>query len=233
MLRVLIKISGEFFSSNTGEKFNLDKLNILCENIINVLNSGIKVSLVIGGGNILRGRDFQNNKLIPRETADNVGMLATAINGIVFRDVLKSHNIDTELVSMLDLPFNILKLDSFTINNLINQNKVIIFVGGLGLPYFSTDTIAVVGAFLSKCDVILKATNTDGIYNKDPKKYQDAKYLKQITYDYAISNNLQIMDDTAFLLAKQQRIPIYIFSIEENNCFVNALNNQIKKSEVR
>ena len=118
------------------------------------------------------------------------------------------------------------------LNKLVEQNKLIIFVGGLGLPYFSTDTISVVGASLSHCDAILKATKTDGIYDKDPNIYLDAKHLDNITYDYALQNNLQIMDDTAFSLAKQLNLPIYIFSLFEDNCFTRALNKEIVLSVV-
>lgn len=218
--------------NNNNEKFNNIRLQKLCNDIKNVLNNGINISLVIGGGNIIRGRDFNNNDLIKRETADSIGMLSTVMNGIIVRDVLKNNTIDTEIVSLLDLPFNIKKLNPFTIDNLIEKNKLIIFVGGLGLPYFSTDTISVVGASLSHCNAILKATKTDGIYNKDPNIYPDAVHLDNITYDYAIQNNLQIMDDTAFSLAKQLNLPIYIFSLFEDNCFINALNKSIRISIV-
>lgn len=230
--RILIKVSGEFFLSNNNEKFDNFKLNKLCNDIKNILNEGINISLVIGGGNIIRGRDFTDNKLISRETADSIGMLSTVINGIIVRDILKNNNIDVEIVSLLDLPFDIKKLNPFTVNELTEKNKLIIFVGGLGLPYFSTDTISVVGALLSHCNLILKATNTDGIYDKDPNLYPDAKHLDSITYDYALQNHLQIMDNTAFSLAKQFNIPIYIFSLFENNCFIRALNKNIKISTV-
>ena len=230
--RILIKISGEFFSSNNNEKFNSIKLNKLCNDIINVLNTGVNISLVIGGGNIIRGRDFNDNDLISRETADSIGMLSTVINGIIVRDILTKHNVDVEIVSMLDLPFDTKKLNPFILNKLEEQNKLIIFVGGLGLPYFSTDTISVVGASLSHCNAILKATKTDGVYDKDPIIYPDAKHLDNITYDYAIQNNFQIMDNTAFLLAKQLELPIYVFSLFEDNCFVKALNHSIRISVV-
>lgn len=230
--RILIKISGEFFLSNNNEKFDNLKLKKLCNDIKNVLNIGINISLVIGGGNIIRGRDFNNNDLISRETADSIGMLSTVINGIIVRDILSKNNIDVEIVSLLDLPFDIKKLNPFTIRKLSEQDKLIIFVGGLGLPYFSTDTISVVGASLSQCDAILKATKTDGVYDKDPNIYPEAKYLEHITYDYALHNNLQIMDNMAFSLAKQFNMPIHVFSLFEDNCFIKALNKSIKTSVI-
>ncbi|MBR1944354.1 MAG: UMP kinase [Alphaproteobacteria bacterium] len=230
--RILIKISGEFFLSNNTERFNSIRLNKLCNDLINVLNNGINISLVIGGGNIIRGREFTNNNLINRETADSIGMLSTVINGIIVRDILAKHDVDAEIVSSLDLPFDVHKLNPFILNKLVKQNKLIIFVGGLGLPYFSTDTISVVGASLSHCNAILKATKTDGVYDKDPILHPDAKHLNNITYDYAIQNNLQIMDDTAFSLAKKLNLPIYVFSLFEDDCFIRALNQDIRISIV-
>ncbi len=229
--RVLIKISGELFSSgNNG--FNNNRLNEICNNISNVISSGIDVSLVVGGGNIIRGREFQNSGIIKRETADSIGMLATVLNGIMLREMLLNRNIDCVIVSALDLPFDIKKLNPFVVNNLVQDHKTIIIVGGLGLPYFSTDTISVVGASLSHCDAILKATNTDGVYDKDPNKYNDAQHLTQLTYEFAIEHNLQVMDETAFLLARNLKKPIFVFSAFEENCFLKALNGEIRRSVV-
>lgn len=227
--RVLIKISGELFNSNNWEN---DQISKICDNIVNVISFGINVSVVVGGGNIIRGREFQSATHIRRETADSVGMLATVMNGIILRETLLNRGIDCVIVSALDLPFNIKKLNPFTIDELVGQNKTIIIVGGMGFPYFSTDTISVVGASLSHCDAILKATGTDGIYNKDPRKYADAVFLKNVTYEFAIQHNLQVMDETAFLLARNLNKPIYVFSSTEPNCFVRAINNDIKCSVV-
>ncbi len=229
--RVLIKISGELFSSgNNG--FHNDRLNDVCNNIINVISSGIDVSLVVGGGNIIRGREFQDGGIIKRETADSIGMLATVINGIMLREMLLARNVDCAIASALDLPFDIKKLNPFVVDRLVNEHKTIIIVGGLGLPYFSTDTISVVGASLSHCDAILKATNTDGVYDMDPNKYDDAQHLDWLTYDFAIEHNLQVMDETAFLLARNLKKPIYVFSAFEKNCFIRAINGEIRRSIV-
>ncbi len=227
--RVLIKISGELFSLNGS---NNEPINQICTNILNVISSGIDVSIVVGGGNIIRGNRFQNNNSIRRETADSIGMLATVMNGIILRDNLLNRGVDCAIVSALDLPFNIRKLNSFVIEELISQHRTIIIVGGLGVPYFSTDTVSVVGATLSRCDAILKASNTDGIYDKDPHKHADAVFLEKITYEFAIQHNLQVMDETAFLLARNLNKPIYVFSSTEPNCFIRAINNEIKCSIV-
>ena len=191
------------------------------------------MSLVVGGGNVIRGRDFQESNIIKQETADSVGMLSTVINGILLRDALRSIGINSELVSGLRLPFDILRNDPFNILKLLDEKKVIIFVGGTGLPYFSTDTVSVIAAFMSRCDAILKATKTDGVYDKDPHKFSDAVHVSNLTYQEAIEKGLNVMDKTAFALASQRNIPIYVFSAKEDNCFIRALNSEIKHSVVR
>lgn len=226
--RVLIKISGELFLNNTSN----NTLETVCDNIVNLFSTGIDVSLVVGGGNIIRGRNSNYKNQIRRETADSIGMLATVMNGIVLRDIFHKRGIDCILVSALDLPFNIQKINPFILDELASNHKTIIIVGGLGFPYFSTDTVSVVGAELSHCDAILKATNTDGVYDKDPHQFKDAVYLPKLTYEYAIQNNLQVMDDTAFLLARSLNKPIYVFSLLETNCFVRAINGEIRCSVV-
>lgn len=227
--RVLIKISGEIFSLN-GQ--NNEQFTKTCDSIIDIISSKIDVSIVVGGGNIIRGNKIKSNNFIRRETADSIGMLATVMNGIMLRECLINRGVDCVIVSAFDLPFNIKKFNPFVIDELIAQHKTIIIVGGLGIPYFSTDTVSVVGASLSRCDAILKASNTDGIYDKDPHKYADATFLKKITYEFAIQHNLQVMDETAFLLARKLNKPIYVFSSSEPNCFTRAIKNEIKCSIV-
>ncbi|MDR0942604.1 MAG: hypothetical protein LBM19_03265 [Holosporales bacterium] len=209
MNRSLIKISGEAISGVEG-KFDFEAISTICQNIKNVASEGIGVSLVVGGGNIIRGRDFKNSVNFSRKTADAAGMLATVINGIILRDSLRLNGLESEIVSTLRIPFGIKHNDSFTIADLINKNRIIIFCGGVGLPYFSTDTISIVAAFMSNCNMILKATKADGIYDKDPNIYKDAKRIPELTYQEAIDRDLKIMDKTAFALAEQKRLPIHI-----------------------
>ena len=227
--RVLIKISGEAIS-HKGSAFDIDIVSGICDNIKKVIDSGTSVSIVIGGGNIIRGRDFCHSK-ISRETADSVGMLATTMNGIIFREVFRNFGIEAKIVSSLPLPFSVHSSDFENIRKFLN--KTIIFVGGIGYPYFSTDTVSAIAASLSGCDAILKATNTDGVYDKDPHLFPDAKFLSNLTYEYALAHDINIMDKTAFsIMLSSRRIPTYIFSIEEPNCFVNAINKNIKLSIV-
>ncbi|MDR0744732.1 MAG: hypothetical protein LBE97_02130 [Holosporales bacterium] len=219
--RVLIKISGEAISGK-DELFSSDIAIKICNEIKNVIDLGISVLVVVGGGNIIRGRDFINGGVISRETADSIGMLATIMNGLFLKELFQKIGIDSEIVKSHHNP-----------ENLSSKNKLLIFVGGLGYPYFSTDTVSVIAALLYKCDIILKATKSNGIYDKDPLLFQDAKFIENLTYEQAIKDNIQIMDQTAFsIIGSNKRIPIYVFSLKEENCFVKALNKTIKMSIV-
>ncbi|MDR1475855.1 MAG: hypothetical protein LBI20_00860 [Holosporales bacterium] len=230
--RVLVKISGEIMVDDRGFGFSLDRVSRICQDVKEVIDAGIGVTIVVGGGNIIRGRDWRDNRIVKPETADAMGMLSTVVNGIMLRDVLAHYEVSAEIVSNLNLPFDISHSNSFNISKMLTQNKVIIFVGGIGLPYCSTDTVSVIAASLSSCDVILKATNVDGIYSGDPKIHQEATYIPEITYREAIDRRLHFIDETALVLASQRNIPIYIFSIEEANCLIRAIKKDIKLSVV-
>lgn len=227
--KILVKISGEALA---GDQCQFDRSNALriCKDIKTLTEHGVFVNMVVGGGNIVRGRTLKNSG-VRKTTADNMGMTATVINGLFIQDVLDQIGITCFLHSSLCLPFGIQKTNQW---NLHRQkiNEVNLFVGGSGVPYFSTDTMSVVAAIMTNSDVIFKATKTDGIYDKDPNKHQDAQHYPKISFDEAIEKNLKVMDQTAFSLAKEHRVPIKIFSIKENNCFELAFNNNIKLSFV-
>lgn len=226
--RVLIKLSGEAIS-DSSKKFDISKVEQVCAKLKSLHDNNIGISIVIGGGNIIRGRDFQNAN-ISRETADSVGMISTFMNGLILRDALNRFGIHSEIVSNLNLPFGVLNSNPWTIENLIHSSKTIIFVGGLGTPYFSTDTVSVIAALMSKSDVLLKATKTDGVYTDDPAHNLDALHIPELTYSDAISQNLKIMDTSAFVLAEQNKLRTHIFSIFEDDCFIKSINNTIKQS---
>ncbi|MDR1365054.1 MAG: hypothetical protein LBJ42_00520 [Holosporales bacterium] len=230
--RVLIKISGEALSGAEGI-FDSQAISGVCSNIKNVVDSGVKVCLVVGGGNIIRGRDFQNCRFMITETADTVGMLSTVMNCVIMRDALASCGMSVAAVSTLHLPFNILSNDIYTLNRLLPSNDVVIFCGGIGLPYFSTDTVAVVAAIMARCNVLLKATKTDGIYDLDPRLFANAQYIPELTHSDAIRRCLSVMDQTAFEVASKYKLPIYVFSASEPNCFARAINGEIKMSVAR
>jgi uridylate kinase len=232
MKRVLIKISGEVLTKEKSDVYGNDKFTGLCHAIKSVVEAGIGVSAIIGGGNLIRGVEYDSNTWIRRETADSIGMLATAMNSILLREFLVSLGLDIAIVSSLSLPFDVEANDIYTVRRLVAEDKIVVFACGVGLPYFSTDTMAVVAASMSDCDALLKATKTDGIYDKDPKKYADATYIPELTYNEAIQKNLKIMDAQAFALAEQRDLPIHVFSMYEPNCFVRSIRNELKQSVV-
>jgi uridylate kinase len=222
--RVLIKISGESLSS--------DFINVsrICNDVKNLIDEEVAVSIVIGGGNIVRGRSL--NKF-QRETVDSMGMLATSINGLALQDEFRKIGVNSVILSQINLPFGIENSNPINIQKHIENNTVIIFVGGAGISYFSTDTIAVINAIITRSDVLLKATKTDGIYDRDPEKFPEATHIERISHVEAIEKNLQIMDHTAFSIAMEHNLPIIVFSINEPNCFVRGINGNIKRSLVK
>ncbi len=226
--RVLIKISGEALSSSNNI-FDSNKILSICNDIKNIIDIGIEVSIVIGGGNIIRGRSFSE---IAREEVDSMGMIATSINGIALRNYLLKIGLESVVVSSFPLPFGIEDSNFQSIHKHIKDKKIVIFVGGAGQPYFSTDTISIINAITTRSDILLKSTKIDGIYDKDPLKFSDAEYLPKITHKEAIERNIKVMDQTAFSIAMDHDMPIMVFSIKESDCFVKAINKSIKYSLV-
>ncbi len=224
--RVLIKLSGESLS-DSGCAFNPAKIERICRDIKNVLDKQISVSIVIGGGNIIRGR---NTHEFSRETADSMGMLATVINSLALRECFQKIKVDSVILSPFPLSFGIEPSHFNNIQQYINAQKLLIFAGGTGIPYFSTDTISVINAIMTKSDVILKATKPDGIYDKDPEKCSNAQHIQNISHKDVVNLDIGVMDKTAFSLAAEYKIPIMVFSINETNCFTKAIEGTIKHS---
>ncbi|MBT5640817.1 MAG: UMP kinase [Rhodobiaceae bacterium] len=214
--KVLLKLSGEVLMGDKSFGIDFDILTSISNEIKTAYNNNIKLSIVIGGGNIFRG---VNNKSfsMERTDADYVGMISTIINGITLKNSLKN----------LDLPvvlYSALKIDnvsnSYNIEEakkLFEKNNILIFVAGTGNPFFTTDTTAVIRGLEMDCDIILKATKVDGIYNKDPYKYNDAIKFDKLTYRDVLEKKLAVMDMTAISLADENMLPILVFSIKKKN----------------
>jgi uridylate kinase len=232
MKRVLIKISGEVLPY--GKESKTDELLLaLCHNIKAVLEENIDVGIVIGGGNVIRGSDYDDKTWLSRETADSIGMLSTAMNSILLRECLVSLGLSVSIVSTIPLPFfDIETTDIYTVRRLLASGRTVLFACGVGVPYFSTDTMSVIASAMSGCSTILKATKTDGIYDKDPKQHTDAVFIPNITHTEAIQKNIKIMDTQAFSLAAQKNITIHVFSMYEKNCFIRAIRGDIRQSLV-
>ena len=210
--RILFKVSGEGLAGEKGFGYDNKSLENISKEIKSIYDLGIELCLVVGGGNIFRGA--QNTKM-DRNNADYMGMLATTMNGIALSTYLLDIGIQSEIQSALTID----KLcDCYNRNKALKalkDGKILLFVGGTGNPFFTTDTASVLRSVEMQCDAIFKGTQVNGVYNKDPKKFNDAKRYKTVTFDDVIKNNLKIMDQTAFALAKDNNLPIVVFKLSD------------------
>ena len=223
--RVLLKLSGEAL---LGEKsFGVDPKRILAysEEIKEIIDSGVEIAIVIGGGNIFRGVSGASNG-IDRVQADYMGMLATVINGLALQSSLE----DLEVQTRLQTAFKIEAVAEPYIKRKavrhLEKKRVVIFSGGTGNPFFTTDSAAVLRAIEINADIILKGTRVDGIYNNDPEKNKDAVKFKQISYDEAIAKKLKVMDSTAFTLSKENELPIIVFNMNKPGNLKKIINGK-------
>lgn len=225
MNTVLLKISGEALAN--------PKHNIASENIELVINTikallaiNIKVAIVIGGGNICRGQEMYQNLGIERINADYMGMIATVINGITLRDVCKNNNIPCSLYAPFVVGHFVTPYDPNKAKEDLNNNKLVIFVGGTGNPFFSTDSCAALRGLEMSVDMIVKATNTDGVYNKDPKKHSDAIKYKSVSMSEVITKEIAVMDQTAFVLCRENKLPIFVYDMHHPEVLIKFIKNQ-------
>ncbi|MBU4269266.1 UMP kinase [Candidatus Dependentiae bacterium] len=217
MEKIVVKISGELFVATDNLRNVIDQIKIISNNY--------NIGIVVGAGNIFRG--VQNGKTlgIKRETGDIAGMVATMVNGLVLRDMLESANIKTKILTSIDCPSVADKITSEKINCAFDGDKVIIFVGGTGNSYFTTDTNAVLRGLQIGAKQLLKGTKVDGLFDKDPKTNKDAKLIKNIKFDTVLEKKLKVMDLTAIAMALENNIKIRIFNIFEHNSIIKLLND--------
>ncbi|MDD2524130.1 MAG: UMP kinase [Endomicrobiia bacterium] len=219
--RVLLKLSGEALSSN-DKSICSESLQSIVEEIKPVLSKGIELSIVVGAGNIWRGA----GKEIDRVSADKMGMLATTINAIALSDILKANNIKSIILSASGVTNFCDTFSQQKAEEYLSKGYVVVFAGGTGNPFFTTDTTAALRASEIKADVILKATQVNGIYTADPKKNPSAIKYDKITYQEAIDKKLKIMDISAFLLCMENNIAIYVFDFHKKGNLLKMLTNQ-------
>lgn len=220
--RVLLKISGEALLGEGNYGIDPKVTNAIAQDIANVVNAGIEVCLVIGGGNIFRGMTAAS-KGMDRVHGDYAGMLATVINAIVLHNVLEQHNIDSCVMSAIAIPQIAENYVRDQAMRYMDQGKVIIFAAGTGNPYFTTDTAAALRAIEMDCDLMLKGTQVDGVYDSDPRKNPEAKRYDMLTYTDALVKGLNIMDATAFSLARDNQLPMIVFDVHKEGNFKRVL----------
>ena len=221
--RVMLKISGEALSGANGFGFDFDTVSRIAKEVKEIVDMGIEVGLVVGGGNIWRGRSGEG---MDRTTADHMGMLATCINALALQDALEGIGVKTRVQTAIEMkeiaePF----IRRRAVRHL-EKGRVVIFGAGSGNPYFSTDTAAALRAAEIEADVILLAKNVDGVYDKDPNKFADAKKYDTLTYMEVIEQGLQVMDSTAITLCMDNNIPILVFGLDDPENIQRAISGE-------
>ena len=221
--RVMLKISGEALSGANGYGFDFDVVGRIAREVKTLVDMDVEVGLVVGGGNIWRGRSGEG---MDRTTADHMGMLATCINALALQDALEGIGVHTRVQTAIEMkeiaePF----IRRRAVRHL-EKGRVVIFGAGSGNPYFSTDTAAALRAAEIEADVILLAKNVDGVYDKDPNKFADAKKYDKLTYMEVIEQGLQVMDTTATTLCMDNNIPILVFGISEEGNIKKVMEGQ-------
>ena len=213
--RVLVKFSGEALAGAEGYGIDTQILDYIAEEIKSLVENGIEVGIVIGGGNIIRGVTAAADGVIKRTSADYMGMLGTVINGIAMQEALEYKGLSARLQTAIKMeqiaePFIVRKAMRH-----LEKGRVVIFGAGTGNPYFTTDTGATLRATEIGACMLIKATKVDGVYDKDPMKYPDAKKLETLSYDRALEDHIKVMDDTAIALAKDNKLPIVVANMNE------------------
>ncbi len=225
--RVLLKLSGGALSGSDNESFDKEKLDAITDQIIKARENGIEIAILVGGGNIFRGRTADDWK-IERVEADNIGMMATIINSLMLRGALASKtDNDTRVMTSISIPSVAEPYIRLKAKKHLDKGIIVIFGGGLGQPFVTTDYPSVQRAIEINADIVLMAkSGTNGVYTADPRKNPDAKRYKNINYDDAISQNLQVADQSAFVLARDYNMPLYVFDFDEKDAISKICNGE-------
>jgi uridylate kinase len=210
--RVLLKLSGEALMGDAGYGIHRPTLDAVAAQVREVVEMGCQVAIVIGGGNIFRGMSAAADSM-DRATADYVGMMATVMNALMLQDALRRAGVNARVQSALNVEQVAEPYIRGKAIRYLEEGRVVIFAAGTGNPFFTTDTAAALRGMEMGVDIVLKATKVDGIYTADPKKDASAKRYEKVSFDEAISRQLEVMDATAFTLCRDQKLPIKVFSI--------------------
>lgn len=230
--RVLVKFSGEALAGDAGHGIDTDILKYIASEISELHEAGIEVGMVIGGGNIIRGVTAAQDGIIRRTTGDYMGMLATVINALAMQEALEHRGIKVRVQGAIKMeqisePFIVRRADRH-----LEKGRVVIFSAGTGNPYFTTDTAATLRATEIGADMIIKATKVDGVYDKDPAKFSDAKKLDVISYDQALKDHIKVMDDTSIALAKDNKLPIIVCNMFESGNLLKIINGDMSRCSI-
>lgn len=223
--RVLLKLSGEALMGNNSFGISPEIIDQIVLEIKKILEKNIQLAIVIGGGNIFRGISLGDQGMT-RATGDYMGMLATVMNSLALEDAFNKNNIVTRVQSAININQIVEPYVRAKSLQYLTENKVVIFSGGTGNPFFTTDTAAALRASEIDADIMIKATKVDGIYTDDPNKNNKAKKLDKVTFDEVISKKLKVMDATAFTLCREQSMPVGVINIFKPNSLYNFIIDQ-------
>ena len=230
--RVLVKFSGEALAGADGYGIDTKILDYIADEIKELIDNNIEVGIVIGGGNIVRGVTAAADGVIKRTSADYMGMLATVINGVAMQEALEHKGLSARLQTAIKMeqiaePYIVRRATRH-----LEKGRVVIFSAGTGNPYFTTDTAATLRATEIGATMLIKATKVDGVYDKDPMKYDDAIKLNTISYDQALEDHIKVMDDTAIALAKDNKLPIVVANMNEQGNLLSIIQGDHSKCSI-
>ncbi|MBO5113674.1 MAG: UMP kinase [Lachnospiraceae bacterium] len=229
MKRILLKLSGEALAGDKKMGFDEETVKGVALQVKELVDSGIQVGIVTGGGNFWRGRSSEN---IDRTKADQIGMLATVMNCIYVSEIFRSVGMKTSVLTPFECGAFTKLFSKDRANKYFEKGMVVFFAGGTGHPYFSTDTGVVLRAIEVEAEVILLAKSIDGVYDSDPKINPAARKYDEISIDEVIANNLQVVDMTASILARDNKMPMWVFGLNEENSIVNTVNGKFSGTKV-
>ncbi|MBQ7593405.1 MAG: UMP kinase [Synergistaceae bacterium] len=220
--RILLKLSGEVLAGEKKSGIDFKTVNDFARKLAEIRNAGIELSIVIGGGNMLRGRDALDYG-IDRASLDSIGMLGTVMNSLALKFSLETLNVPAQVLSAVGMPPIAELYNRERAKSLLASGNVVIFGAGTGHPFFSTDTAAALRASELGLDCVVKGTKVNGIYTKDPAKFPDAEFLPELTYSEAITRNIEVMDTAAFAICRENKIPVWVISVQENGWEKNII----------
>lgn len=229
MQRILLKLSGEALAGDKKTGFDEATVREVALQVKQLVDQGIQVGIVTGGGNFWRGRTSEN---IDRTKADQIGMLATVMNCIYVSEIFRSVGMKTAILTPFECGSFTKLFSKDRANKYFEHGMVVFFAGGTGHPYFSTDTGVVLRAIEVDAEVILLAKSIDGVYDSDPKQNPDAKKYNEVIIDEVIEKNLQVVDMTASILARDNRMPMWVFGLNEENSIVNTMSGKFNGTKV-
>ena len=230
--RVLVKFSGEALAGADGFGIDTKILKYIADEIENLIRNNVEVGIVIGGGNIIRGVTAAQDGIIKRTSGDYMGMLATVINAVAMQEALEHNGLYARVQSAIKMEQI---AETFIVRRAkrhLEKGRIVIFAAGTGNPFFTTDTAATLRAVEIGASMIIKATKVDGVYDKDPNKYKDAKKLSTLTYDQALNDHIKVMDDTSIALAKDNSLPIIVCDMFEPGNLLKIVNGNLSDCSI-